>query len=1146
MDYCPGGDLTAGLKSERAALRLLAGVAAAVEAVVTAAAQPAHANLALSHVLLDANGKPKLAGWGYARAKRLANKKRGLSERDDVRALAAMLYEMMYADRWDLKRKTWPEEPRISDATRALIVNVLGAKTKNVPELTVFRYDIAAARRLVPQCTAALMPVKNNQRREQFLGADLDSIRGLTAAREADESSEQRQGVEMVKGPDAARNRPQAPQVNGEVRSLPQSVAAKSTGPVPKVVKDAAPSLPFEELTDATVVDIVKRITSAEVVPFNPNDVDILVDACTQSPEMPEKIFKALFMLKISKNPIVAFKSIMLIHQLLAEGPAKLTALAITHDGFLSWAESEWNRERIPNKTGKPHMLSYCFAPGEVAWYMAIVRKRIVVHAKFAQVFSTHWVPRPDGLPTLEATRREAFRSVLEIVEKCNVLLRKLLASKDPTAILKQSAVPGLAAELAKAYQAICYMYATSDQREKVELRPELSIAHKSTKIALDAVRANPTIAAGCPSSALLALLDEPAVTFDIQDLVSGLKKKKKRKKKKTSVAQEKLESVANGRDSSPEPTAAKQDTADNIVMERRSSDPKEAEEIITVVDSIDEKPKKLKKRRNVVESITRALPAQQSVLDGDVPDIERSERPLPLANRNIAPVIGMEKLSLSIRKGAPRNQYVTEPRPTPRPITGDRPFRPPARGRSNSPRDVTRNRVTTTRRYQQIRNESSDSESESPVRGRVANGNGRHQNAKNLPSRRRKGNAPQEDAESESDSESSEDRVPPRTRRAKKSKTKKQRKSETESDTASSDNSGSDEAEGRSRRKRSPKKGKGEQSRPRGRSPKKVYVDEKKIPFDKEPPTKKKSAAKKKPAAPVETENGYSGGSKEALAAAASGKKTPNINPNFEVAPYEVQFGPQIGSGGFGVVFKAKFRGETVAVKKIHAHALSNASSVGEFQSEVAVLCTLRHPNILRFVGACTKPPNLMIITEFMARGTLFDVLHQSQMRVTWPMRKKFALDTCKGMRYLHDSKLLHRDLKSSNLMLDKDFNCKVGDFGLTRISRGAAAVQMTGQCGTFQYMAVEVLANKPYSEKADVFSFGILLWEMVARKLPYFGMQPMQVGIAVLQQGMRPPIPPKCPAPLAKLMRACWDSDPNRRPSFEQLVQALEAMPE
>jgi serine/threonine protein kinase len=93
---------------------------------------------------------------------------------------------------------------------------------------------------------------------------------------------------------------------------------------------------------------------------------------------------------------------------------------------------------------------------------------------------------------------------------------------------------------------------------------------------------------------------------------------------------------------------------------------------------------------------------------------------------------------------------------------------------------------------------------------------------------------------------------------------------------------------------------------------------------------------------------------------------------------------------------------------------------------------------------------------------------------------------------------------------------------------------------------MAVEVLSNKPYSEKADVFSFGILLWELVSRKLPYFGMQPMQVGLAVVQQGMRPPVPPRCPVPLAKLMQACWDESPNRRPSFEQIERLLDAMPD
>lgn len=129
---------------------------------------------------------------------------------------------------------------------------------------------------------------------------------------------------------------------------------------------------------------------------------------------------------------------------------------------------------------------------------------------------------------------------------------------------------------------------------------------------------------------------------------------------------------------------------------------------------------------------------------------------------------------------------------------------------------------------------------------------------------------------------------------------------------------------------------------------------------------------------------------------------------------------------------------------------------------------------------------------------------------------------------------------------MLDDKFKCAVGDFGLTRISRGAIESQMTGQCGTFQYMAPEILRNKPYSEKADVFSFGILLWELVARKLPFFGMQPMQVGIAVSQRGLRPTMPPKTPEPLIKLIKACWHEEPNKRPSMAQVQTILEAMPD
>ena len=141
--------------------------------------------------------------------------------------------------------------------------------------------------------------------------------------------------------------------------------------------------------------------------------------------------------------------------------------------------------------------------------------------------------------------------------------------------------------------------------------------------------------------------------------------------------------------------------------------------------------------------------------------------------------------------------------------------------------------------------------------------------------------------------------------------------------------------------------------------------------------------------------------------AAILSGKKTPQMNPKFEVMPHEVRMDHLVGSGGFGVVYKGMFRNRVAAIKKIHAHALRNPASIAEFQSEVAVLCTLRHKNILEFLGACSKPPHLMIITEYMARGTLFELLHRSNDSVSWGLRRSFAIDICHGMRYLHECKM-------------------------------------------------------------------------------------------------------------------------------------------
>lgn len=1134
--YCPGPDCSVQ-RSEHAALRCIAAIATAVDVVVAVSGQSAHANLYPSHIFTDHAGVPRLSGWGFARAVRFqsSSSRPAPTERDDVRALAAILYTMIYGQHFDSSRvSSLPPTPDISPPTRTLLQQALFDNF--VTELSVFRYDVAAARGFVPVCGPALTPIVN-RRREQLLDSDLDSIRGGDPRTPALPSSSP--------PPAQMRSSPPSPSpIRQELNRSPIRRASPPTHPPHSPV--LPPSIPKENpISDAYIEETVRAATGSDLAPVNNDLIDRLIDMCVHSDQAPERIFKVMFRLPISKNPIVAFKVVTALHRFISDGLGKLTTQAIENDGFLGWIESSWSRERIQNKSGKLHSYTYCFAAGEISWYTSLVRKRCEALSKFSQIFTVHWMLRLGSPPALGPRRRDAFRIVIEILEKSSSILRKAVASRDPVAVVKWSAVPPLLLEVCKTYLVSCWLFCTADKCMQADLLAELSLAHRATRVCIQSVSEQEDLVPLCHPFAFMQLEEEVDLNFVESELVAKLKQLRKKKKRK--VTEPPL-SISEAKAS---PTRASANVPE-VAMDAKRELPRMSNEANVRQLQAERKSGRANgQRRSEIETVTmdsdgednmtensepspegRQIERQVEIRYGRQPEDEHDEGEIHwhdthhsnTEGRVTSPVNGLKKLSVSVRKG-------------------------------KNGKDLPSN---------SNRGSSQEEWVDGEIRQRASPGYREDDNPERRRNYRSRRSPEGGGAGSDDGVKHSQPNGRARRERERSHRSEKERRRRNSSDGASEEISDEEpKPEKRISRKKSKDRVKGSKGRAPSSDgegsgdltwtdgPKKATVlksaDEKAIPFDKTPPLKRKSkASAKKNVVKEETSEPYSGGSKEALAAAAQGRKTPSINPDYEVAPYEVHFGPQIGSGGFGVVFKAKFRSETVAVKKIHGHALSNASSVAEFQSEVAVLCTLRHANILRFVGACTKPPNLMIITEFMGRGTVFDLLHQSQDRVTWPMRKKFALDTCKGMRYLHDSKLLHRDLKSSNLMLDNNLNCKVGDFGLTRISKGTAAVQMTGQCGTFQYMAVEVLANKPYSEKADVFSFGILLWEMVARKLPYFGMQPMQVGIAVLQQGMRPPIPAKAPAPLVKLMRLCWDSDPNQRPSFAQLVVSLESMPE
>lgn len=180
----------------------------------------------------------------------------------------------------------------------------------------------------------------------------------------------------------------------------------------------------------------------------------------------------------------------------------------------------------------------------------------------------------------------------------------------------------------------------------------------------------------------------------------------------------------------------------------------------------------------------------------------------------------------------------------------------------------------------------------------------------------------------------------------------------------------------------------------------------------------------------------------------------------------------------------------------------------------------------------AVTTNPHYSLVLEYCPRGSLWSYLQNKDNAISWEERRRLAVEIAQGVLYLHECSppILHRDLKSLNIFLDASLRIKIGDFGWTK----TLEEYMTNKIGTYQWMAPEVIGSKPYTEKADVFSYSIILWEIASREPPYRNINGAKVSEEVLNRELRPTVPPKCPEGFAKLMKKCWESDPNRRPGF------------
>ncbi|XP_042482212.1 serine/threonine-protein kinase STY13 [Macadamia integrifolia] len=298
--------------------------------------------------------------------------------------------------------------------------------------------------------------------------------------------------------------------------------------------------------------------------------------------------------------------------------------------------------------------------------------------------------------------------------------------------------------------------------------------------------------------------------------------------------------------------------------------------------------------------------------------------------------------------------------------------------------------------------------------------------------------------------------------------------------------------------------------------------------------------------------------------------KRAPKPQEEWEIDLSKLDLRYVVARGTYGTVYRGIYDGLDVAVKILDwgvddiATTTEIASLRATFLQEIAVWHKLDHQNVTKFVGASMGTSNLKIpsknssndghnslpsraccvVVEYLPGGNLKQFLIRNRRKkLAFKIVIQIALDLSRGLSYLHSQKIVHRDVKTENMLLDAQRNLKIADFGVARVEAQNPR-DMTGETGTLGYMAPEVLDGKPYNRRCDVYSFGICLWEIYCCDMPYADLSFTEVSSAVVRQNLRPEIPRCCPSSFANIMRKCWDGNAEKRPDMNEVVRLLEAI--
>jgi serine/threonine protein kinase len=228
-----------------------------------------------------------------------------------------------------------------------------------------------------------------------------------------------------------------------------------------------------------------------------------------------------------------------------------------------------------------------------------------------------------------------------------------------------------------------------------------------------------------------------------------------------------------------------------------------------------------------------------------------------------------------------------------------------------------------------------------------------------------------------------------------------------------------------------------------------------------------------------------------------------------------EIELGERIGGGAVGIIYKGWFRDSPVALKTLFDPRVDDKLK-REYMDELLVMSKLNHSNIVSFLGACMVSPNLCFVME-LCQNSLHHFLHHERVAYSELDCVQISLDIASAMEYLHAQRpaIIHRDLKSLNVLIAFNGAAKISDFGLVK--------NPNTQAGTPAYMAPELFQNKSFSKTVDAYAFAILMWELFSGDVPFYMMEIMDIRQKVIEGG-RPRIPASIPSRISSLIRRCW----------------------